>query len=780
MIRLPLFFIKFTLLFLLLLTHKIAAQVIISQYYEGEANNKFLEITNTSGALISTENSTFYICLYSNEAASNPQDVAPTLSTLLTTTMPPGSSLILKNGLATAPSYAVMLGVSALIGAFNGNDIIIISTSNDKDSWENRLDVIGNNSEWGVDKSLYRSAEIINGERSFSVSNWVEVSTPTVDAAAPSATSYLGHHVFNCIPPTVGSVDPSIQAISDVEVTLNWASGDGGSRLVIMSASNNSFYPVNGTSYTASANFGAGDAIGSGFVVYNGWGNQLQVNGLNPDTYYKVQIIEFSCAPSIYLNEEEIQFEFKTLPPIPKLAFDLPQEVTDFGLIKPGENSLPNPVKLSWQHTSTPINIMINAPFEISLDGIFWANQLMVQPENADSSQSFLVRFSPKVANGNVMEVLSASTSGAENAESQFSGTVFPTAWINEFHYDNVGADLNEFVEIVLQNASQYQLSGIKVQLINGETGTVYDEAHLQNFEAGEKAGSYTVFHKEFATIQNAGPGACDGIALIINDSLVQFLSYEGICMATEGPAKENKSIDVGLYESDLTPVGQSIQLVDQEIISSDVSSINSNATFSWTIAEDSPGEFNNNQVLPVELAYFIAKEAKNQALICWKTLAEINNAFFEIQRSDNGFDFEVIARVSGAGNSSNPIVYKYIDSQFQHTSFYRLRQVDHDGNASFSPISLLKKTKTKPKRFIVSPNPFSHKIEINSRANDHFIDLEAWVFSIQGEKLLETKGDLVKIKDEINQYLGKLPTGMYVLEIETDRQREKHKLLKK
>ncbi len=48
-----------------------------------------------------------------------------------------------------------------------------------------------------------------------------------------------------------------------------------------------------------------------------------------------------------------------------------------------------------------------------------------------------------------------------------FMTTLAQNAWINEFHYDNTGTDVNEFVEIVIENAGTYTLSDFRVDLYN-------------------------------------------------------------------------------------------------------------------------------------------------------------------------------------------------------------------------------------------------------------------------------------------------------------------------
>ena len=122
--------------------------------------------------------------------------------------------------------------------------------------------------------------------------------------------------------------------------------------------------------------------------------------------------------------------------------------------------------------------------------------------------------------------------------------------WINEFHYDNTGTDSGEFVEIVLADTTP--TTNVSVVLYNGGTagsfipyGTASD---LASFTKGVSANGYTIYSKSFPVdgIQNGGT---DGIALIIDNVVEEFISYEGSAVATSGAAAGYTSKDIGISE---------------------------------------------------------------------------------------------------------------------------------------------------------------------------------------------------------------------------------------
>lgn len=85
-------------------------------------------------------------------------------------------------------------------------------------------------------------------------------------------------------------------------------------------------------------------------------------------------------------------------------------------------------------------------------------------------------------------------------------------AWINEFHYDNDGTDMNEGIEVVIENPGT--LSAYTITLYNGNGGGTYNSAiTLDQFTVGNTHGNFTIYSFMFPTngLQNGAP---DGFAL--------------------------------------------------------------------------------------------------------------------------------------------------------------------------------------------------------------------------------------------------------------------------
>ena len=95
-----------------------------------------------------------------------------------------------------------------------------------------------------------------------------------------------------------------------------------------------------------------------------------------------------------------------------------------------------------------------------------------------------------------------------------------------------------------------------------------------------------------------------------------------------------------------------------------------------------------NASPLPVSLTRFTAAAQEPGVRLAWATATEKNNDRFEVQRSADGAGFATIGTVRGQGSSVTPHAYAFVDAAPRPgLNYYRLRQVDFDGTASFSPV---------------------------------------------------------------------------------------------
>lgn len=149
---------------------------------------------------------------------------------------------------------------------------------------------------------------------------------------------------------------------------------------------------------------------------------------------------------------------------------------------------------------------------------------------------------------------------------------------------------------------------------------------------------------------------------------------------------------------------------------------------------------FAQNTPLPVELMYFKATlNSESKVKLNWATASETNNAYFVVERSDDGREFYEIKALPGAGNSSKTNYYAFVDeSPSEGLNYYRLIQTDHDGNQKvYDPVSV--NIIPKRKDLVIDnvyPNPFkaSTRITFSAPTRD---EVQISVLNSQG---METK----------------------------------------
>ena len=92
---------------------------------------------------------------------------------------------------------------------------------------------------------------------------------------------------------------------------------------------------------------------------------------------------------------------------------------------------------------------------------------------------------------------------------------------------------------------------------------------------------------------------------------------------------------------------------------------------------------------LPVELSTFTATldDQKENVVLDWSTLSELNSAYFEVEKKTKGETFETITTVSAMGNSLIRNDYSSIDIASAGISNYRLKLVDINGAYAYSNV---------------------------------------------------------------------------------------------
>lgn len=183
------------------------------------------------------------------------------------------------------------------------------------------------------------------------------------------------------------------------------------------------------------------------------------------------------------------------------------------------------------------------------------------------------------------------------------------------------------------------------------------------------------------------------------------------------------------------------------------------------------------NSPLPVTIISFKAsvETLANEVRLEWITASEENNDHFIIQRSKNASAFEAIGNMEGAGSSSISHTYTMVDKDpFPGVNYYRLKQVDIDGNFSFSKsVSVM----VEASGFALSPNPGNgrtFKISWKSPVSN----TEITIYNQLGRQVYSQKiADHNRWEYDITMK-ETLDNGVYLLKIQTPGQQFTKKLM--
>jgi hypothetical protein len=221
-----------------------SAQLIISQYYEGTSNNKWIEITNIGGSTYDASIAPLYLQTWSNPPGTTYG------SLLIDGTLAPGATRLYKNSAAALPGAGNITGTpvsvsSGTVMTFNGNDVTYITplSTAGASAYAARTDAIGdgntgpggwaNGSGLGVDKSFYRKSSVIAPNATYTPAEWTQVTNAAVDGAAAGTTERLGVHLYTS---TASISDIPSQTVSANTSTGALAFTVGGTGTLTLSA----------------------------------------------------------------------------------------------------------------------------------------------------------------------------------------------------------------------------------------------------------------------------------------------------------------------------------------------------------------------------------------------------------------------------------------------------------------------------------------------------------------------------------------------------------------
>lgn len=164
--------------------------------------------------------------------------------------------------------------------------------------------------------------------------------------------------------------------------------------------------------------------------------------------------------------------------------------------------------------------------------------------------------------------------------------------------------------------------------------------------------------------------------------------------------------------------------------------------------------------VLPVDLLTFEGEALAKVNRLYWTTANEINSHGFQIEKSKNGIVFDSIGYVI----SKNQIESEYSfddDKPWSGSNFYRLEQVDQDGESKYSHIIHIRRKADYDFRII--ENPFLHTLYIEVATNVS-IDANISIFAVDGRIVRTEEISLIDGIRNLQYDMSDLTPGNYMV----------------
>ena len=215
-------------------------QIMITQYYEGFGpNDRWIEVKNISGSAIGAD--TYYLALFNQTLArAGVIDVSVPTSSIAIPALSVDETILFRNASAALPS-AGNIGSATQINLpanfiFDGDDVILISTSNAITSYNLRVDMMGDISSselvnpdvWGNNSCFIKGGcSTEEAHKSFNINDWTFIALVDVDNALANTNLALGTQVVGPTTTTDGiswsNLDPDQSRTAIISSSLNGA-----------------------------------------------------------------------------------------------------------------------------------------------------------------------------------------------------------------------------------------------------------------------------------------------------------------------------------------------------------------------------------------------------------------------------------------------------------------------------------------------------------------------------------------------------------------------------
>lgn len=640
-----------------------------------------------------------------------------------------------------------------------------------------------------------------------------------------TTTSIVVSNTGLCQAPTLSAQGLKFKSISTTSAVAFWQNGNGARRIVIAKADSAvNAIPTYGTTYAASIEFGVGDSLGfKNYVVYNGTGSEALLIGLIPGKTYHIAVIEYNetGAASSYQSSPYLigritlpaaTYYSKSTGNLNTLAtwgtntngtgtsptnFSTPAifiitnntapalsgnwildslssvvRVETFGL--PGTIQCTIPAGIQVQCGNMVVsgrNVLtvsggLNCQFATGLD-----TSLFVWNGSAQQfiPESQVGRLTVSGGEKRALGKISVSDTLNLNAVIRMQGDTFtlgtqffpvgPLVRSSGF----IDGPMNRWIRNIITTGTngllptgrENKYMPLQFNFTSPPTGigNVLITAHAVAAVPGNGGLPLT---ESGVSIKTAGRNGYWRTANTLNRSGISFTFIAG---ANNYNGVNNPTTTRLIFRN---PGSNWQTFGTAGVVAGNAAAFTITKTNVSLFGEFTIGADSAVNPLPVELISFSAsKQTDHSVLLKWETANEINNDYFELERSDDANHFNKIAKVFGVGNSNSFSAYEHIDRESamilknDKPIYYRLKQVDVDGKYAYSNIVNVS-SNTVRGDISVFPNPANSTVYIKD------LTQEATLHDILGNKIMNIPANgIIDITE--------LPTGIYIIRTESE-----------
>lgn len=597
-----------------------------------------------------------------------------------------------------------------------------------------------------------------------------------------TVTSSGGGAATNAVVTVAGSVivnEPGTQAtnvlisnINDNGFDVNWANGNGSSRLVLVRETTTAAVPpTDGVEFTFPGTTGIGNTI-----IYLGSGTgPVTVTGLNAGTNYTVQVYEYNGSG----GSNNYNINTATGNPATTTTTGISpflQQGSYFTAVAVPQYGISGTAnRLPIMYFANVNGLLPNTTYRYYTQAAAFTD---LGSTATGAGNSLLIDYTVSPVTYTYASSVSVSTAGGygkftTNASGSFRGAFgFINTSNSRFNSGNMVFPSIAIAEEGATPSVQYRFALNQRISILGLGVTASDGSYIKGASAATAGNIVGLWDNVDGNLVAARP---------LSMTLVEHPVIGGDAWGTAatnfiiGYEQTTGSWNTIIPNSS----ANGVRLIQQfDISSAAVLGCNSDADGSWPsgavtanassgatpiVIAISDAPINSGScfsIVPVQLKSFAVQKAGNSTRLSWTTAQEINSREFVIERSTNSRTWNSIATVAAAGNSVMERTYYYVDNDpAKGINFYRIRLVDADNQFS--------NTDTKSVLFsnidvvLITPNPASSFVNIYMSKNDNSL-AQVFITDANG-RLVET----IRTNEQVYQYnTSRLNKGVYIFKV--------------